>query len=180
MKKTVFWSILLGLILIITGTILTAIEYVALIINERAGHPQPFLFSNNDTVVLDTLQQKDMFKALDPLLGYAHTEEEIQRSLTVPYTYLPGFVAYTEKSRAQWQRPIIVILGGSTSDPVLYASKADAWPQILSQKMREANQPGTVVNGGVGGYSSSQELLKLVRDVIETRTRCCHQLQWLE
>jgi lysophospholipase L1-like esterase len=35
--------------------------------------------------------------------------------------------------------------------------------------MRSKGVPGTVVNGGTGGYTSNQELLKLIRDGLELR-----------
>jgi lysophospholipase L1-like esterase len=54
----------------------------------------------------------------------------------------------------------IVTLGGSTTDPIVERS----WPEQLAAQMREAGYRVLVYNGGVAGYSSSQELLKLLRD----------------
>lgn len=39
-----------------------------------------------------------------------------------------------------------------------------SWPEYLSEELRASGFQGTVINGGVEGYSTSQELLKLIRD----------------
>jgi hypothetical protein len=61
-------------------------------------------------------------------------------------------------------KPAIVTLGGSTTSGFLqHYSNGFTWPLFL-HKM--ASQKGyQVINGGVGGYSSSQELLKLIIEV---------------
>lgn len=56
----------------------------------------------------------------------------------------------------------IVVLGGSTTDGTLFPFRS--WPEILLEKI--GNQDVTIYNGGVVGYTSTQELVKLLRDVL--------------
>lgn len=58
--------------------------------------------------------------------------------------------------------PIIVTLGGSTTDGFFqHISAGDTYPLYLSQIFAEEYQ---ILNGGVGAYSSLQELYKVIRD----------------
>jgi lysophospholipase L1-like esterase len=41
------------------------------------------------------------------------------------------------------------------------------WVGEMARLMKTNGISGTIINGGVGGYSSSQELIKVVRDVVE-------------
>lgn len=104
------------------------------------------------------------FHALDPHLGYARAESEPEViELKKRFLWKDGFVIYKQKED-QIRRPIILTLGGSTTDGVTYGH---SWPEELAQILEENNIEATVVNGGMGGYSTNQELLKLVRDGIE-------------
>lgn len=71
----------------------------------------------------------------------------------------PGFVVYGSDNEKDYK---IVILGGSTTDSLVYPVKS--WPQLLYEKSVEGNL--TIYNGGVYGYNSGQEVLKLIRDVL--------------
>src|SRR5262249_19633208 len=42
-----------------------------------------------------------------------------------------------------------------------------SWPEELSKLLQEKQILGTVINGGTGGYSTNQELFKLIRDGLE-------------
>lgn len=55
----------------------------------------------------------------------------------------------------------IVVLGGSTTDGSLFPFKT--WPQLLFEKI--GRDDITIFNGGVVGYTSSHEMVKLLRDV---------------
>lgn len=59
----------------------------------------------------------------------------------------------------------IVILGGSTTDGTLFPFMS--WPEILMEKIGKRNVK--IYNGGVVGYTSTQELVKLLRDVLYLR-----------
>jgi lysophospholipase L1-like esterase len=112
---------------------------------------------------LRTLEGDSLFLALDPILGYAHRDNEpMSKPIRTPHEIIPGFVRYglhTYDKR-------IVVLGGSTTDPFLYGH---SWPEELAKLLQAEHLEVSVFNGGIGGYSSSQELLKLIRDVFELK-----------
>lgn len=56
----------------------------------------------------------------------------------------------------------IFVLGGSTTDGSLFPFRS--WPQYLLDKI--GSKKATIFNGGVVGYTSTQELIKLLRDVL--------------
>jgi hypothetical protein len=76
------------------------------------------------------------------------------------------------------ERPIIVCLGGSTTDSFLQISSPNgeplqvatgSWAEELARTMANKKIGGTVFCGGVSGYRTSQDLVKLVRDVLEIK-----------
>lgn len=56
----------------------------------------------------------------------------------------------------------IAVLGGSTTDGRLFPFKS--WPEILYDKINSERL--VVYNAGVSGYTSAQELIQLVRDIV--------------
>jgi len=104
----------------------------------------------------------DVYRIIDPHLGWAHSDKEtrVQDLHKRGYSWLPGFTIYN-KCFSHLSRPIILTLGGSTTDGVKYAH---SWPEELAKIFVTHGQQGSIINGGVGGYSSNQELLKLIRD----------------
>lgn len=69
----------------------------------------------------------------------------------------PGICVYGKEKEDDYK---IVVLGGSTTDGALYPFKS--WPELLSEELEGV----TIYNGGVCGYTSGQELIKLVRDML--------------
>ena len=69
-----------------------------------------------------------------------------------------GIKIYGNKEKA---KNVIAILGGSTSDPCHYPWKS--WGECLWELTKEEY---AVVVGAVAGYDSSQEVIKLLRDII--------------
>jgi hypothetical protein len=73
------------------------------------------------------------------------------------------------------ERPIIVCLGGSTTDPLLPCFLSDgitcdasgSWSEELSRIMESKKIRGTVFCGGMSSYKTSHDLLRLLRDVLE-------------
>jgi lysophospholipase L1-like esterase len=72
------------------------------------------------------------------------------------------------------ERPFIVCLGGSTTEPFFvvrsgkYSIVANGtWAEELSRIMEKRKIKGTVFCGGMGGYTTANDLLKLLRDVLE-------------
>jgi len=155
-----------ALYLVLTAMVIVClIEGIALFVERSHGKVFPFLYSprTNESTQLRTLEGDPLFLALDPILGYAHRQNEpMSTPIQTPHEIIPGFVRYglhTYDKR-------IVVLGGSTTDPFLYGN---SWPEELAKLLQAENFEVSVFNGGVGGYSSSQELLKLIRDVFELK-----------
>lgn len=108
---------------------------------------------------------------LDPLLGFAHNPDKhpvLQE--------IPGFVEYRTSSTEE--EITVVALGGSTTDaltglylnqPEVDTENPDNWVKSLADLMGSSGINGRVLNGGVAGYSSNQELIKMIRDVLPKR-----------
>lgn len=87
----------------------------------------------------------------DPMLGFNTLGDE----------RTPGFFHYgAEPSRGVVR---IAVLGGSTADPGSFVGTS--WPELLAQVIADDGVKATVYNGAVTGYTSAQELVKLLRDV---------------
>lgn len=71
----------------------------------------------------------------------------------------PGIVVYGEEKENDYK---IAILGSSTSEGLRYPFKS--WPELLFDGLKENRI--TVYNGGVSGYTSGQELIKMIRDIL--------------
>ncbi len=62
--------------------------------------------------------------------------------------------------------PMIITSGGSTTDGFFkFLNDGYTWPLGLSKILNTRNQSYQIWNGGVGGYNSSQELLKLITEL---------------
>jgi lysophospholipase L1-like esterase len=90
----------------------------------------------------------------DPYLGFGRIFYEHDNKF-------PGFKVHGDINK---DIPRIVTLGGSTTDAV-YAGICP-WPEILYHIMKRAGIEVTVFNGGFASYSSPNEFIKLVRDVL--------------
>lgn len=118
-----------------------------------------------DDSVDDGTAHAPHYNVLDFMLGYA--------SQTRPKGY-----STLHSTRLN---PIkILALGGSTTDPDVMDPlewrnieqrhlAEGSWPRQLFEICDKANLPVTIINGGTVGYSSAQELLKLIRDGIQQR-----------
>jgi len=143
-------------------------EYISLRINRSHGERIPFLFISQTSQYNSTNFVPLMpsgYSLLDPNLGYAHgdTEPAVQR-LKTRFSWLRSFAIYSNKPISQLDRPIILTLGGSTTDPV---QSGHSWPEELATLFNQRHVPATVINGATGGYSTNQELIKLIRDGVE-------------
>lgn len=87
----------------------------------------------------------------DPLLGCVRTND----------SELPGYTVFKNSSSANALR--ILILGGSTSDPTLMNLKS--WSEYLFDALNDMGIPNVIYNGAMGGYTSAQEMKKLIRDI---------------
>ena len=145
-------------VILVTSGCLLVVELVSRKVNSANGVNIPFVLETR----VQLRPEKNKFLTLDPHLGYAHGEnEERVKNLKEKYSWIDGFAVYTKRSMGDLQRPVILALGGSTTDGVNYDH---SWPEELAKLLIQKGKVGTVVNGGTGGYSTNQELLKLVRD----------------
>jgi hypothetical protein len=95
-------------------------------------------------------------------------------SFTVPYHFdaaltlnrvkeqLEGFEVFGDADNPD--APVIVALGGSTTESEMYFIKG--WVHFLSEYFKADGIPSIIYCGGVTSHTSTQELLKLIRDVI--------------
>ena len=96
----------------------------------------------------------------DPILSHVHDH---QGECTVRGGRVLGqYVLYDGKE----SDTIILTLGGSTTDG-FYSEYSDGytWPYFLNSLLVNSSIDAQVLNGGVGAYGSSQELLKLIVDL---------------
>lgn len=104
--------------------------------------------------------------ALDINLGNTYIGASKYSGLNMPERNIqceyPGFCIYGDCKGDNYK---IVTLGGSTTDGNLFNFKS--WSEILFEKIGKRNV--SVWNGGVAGYTSGHELLKLIRDVLSMK-----------
>lgn len=148
--------------LVVLAGVFIGVEGAAALMNRAAGEGVwPVLFDVKEFLrARGTVEQVGRTQTLgyvDPHLGYGHEHAVLER---LGDAMLPGFVIYGDTSDASAMR--IVALGGSTTDP----TDKENWPRKLHGLLKQRGTPNVVFNGGVSGYSSNQELLKLLRDVL--------------
>ena len=85
----------------------------------------------------------------DPLLGFAKQTNDI-----------PGYDIWPTDANFSGPNLKIMISGGSTSTWPL-----GVWSKLLGKKLTGTGYATIIFNGGVEGYSSSQELIKSMRDM---------------
>lgn len=90
-------------------------------------------------------------KCYDVTLSYNRTIDKLE-----------GFEIFGDKENPNAK--VIVALGGSTTESTYLFIKG--WAQYLAEILMKEHLPVKIYCGGVAGYSSSQELLKLIRDVL--------------
>ena len=148
-----------------TLLLLVVIEIVSWSMLLPDGQKQPFLLNMKREARVAQERKSDEFTALDPHLGYAHhADEAVVKQLNPKYSWVDGFVVYAGGDPLK--RPVILALGGSTTDGVSYGH---SWPEELQGLLDSKRIPATVINGGTGGYSTNQELIKLIRDGLSFR-----------
>lgn len=110
------------------------------------------LSAGKDYTQLHGLFHYDICDLIDPLLVYSRSED-----------VLPGF-RICDNPADDRKKLKIAALGGSTTDPSYSGLKS--WPEYLHETLEERGIPNTVFNGGIVGYTSSQERDKFLRDVL--------------
>lgn len=105
---------------------------------------------NVDFVIMGIGGYTKPIDAIDSLLGFSRIDDDI-----------PGFTVWKGKTETAFK---IVILGNSTSDPT--TGMLRSWSEILFEKLANKDFDVTIYNGATTGYCSTQEFLKLNRDVL--------------
>jgi len=96
---------------------------------------------------------------LDPLLGYAYSSEKYL-PLKSNEKYVNGIVTIGEEKDCNLK---IAILGGSTSD-IWYNG---SWVRPLYEKLnKEKDIKPYIISAAISGYSTNQEVFKLIRDLL--------------
>lgn len=91
----------------------------------------------------------------DPHLGYISLTVESGKEYN-------GF--YTFPAKLDTPKFKILVLGGSTSDP--WYAPVKLWCEVLRDICHEHGYNVEIITGGIMGYISAQELIKLIRDGI--------------
>ena len=93
----------------------------------------------------------------DALLSHVHNHHSLCQ---IKGGYADGeYVRYKESKP---DKPVLLTLGGSTTDGFFQdISEGDTYPKYLAASLASDFQ---IMNGGVGAYSSLQELYKVIRD----------------
>ena len=153
-------SILIGigtallLIFLIDG-----VSYFILKIEKKPTYP--IIFDGSANIIpekISPLMPAGEYNYYDPHLGYAHNPyKALDQALT------PGFAFYGTSNPSQGVNALkIVILDGSMTD----GNQTDNWAKVLYETMISQGYQVQILNGSVAGYSSNQELVKMIRDVI--------------
>lgn len=103
----------------------------------------------------------------EPEYGGCNLSRNQVFDLNLGYTYImdknySGFQVLGRDNKSDYK---IAVLGGSTTDGGQYQFKS--WVDYLYEKC--SGNDVTVFNGGIGGYTSTQELIKLLRDVLNLK-----------
>lgn len=163
--KGKFIFLMIGVLLTLIA--LLCVETLAFIALKSKGY-SPNFFVNRD---FKNKQMKDRpfpfsapITSIDPHLGYAHDLRVVKSRLKKSNVrLLPGFIQYYNPDKDIAEAFKIVTLGGSTTDGMLVDW---SWPEYLFKILDEKGFNVTIYNGGVAGYYSSQEMFKLIRDVL--------------
>ncbi len=150
-----------GIMLLAIPAFVAAVEVGSWVVLGMRDAPRfPLFYLPPDAPSAKVLTDEPWFQLLDPQLSHAYSVEYLKQKLP-EFTVLPGFVAYADPEKKKNALRIFA-LGGSTTDPHF----KESWPYFLQKKLDALGIDAIVFNGGVAGYSTNQELLKLQRDVL--------------
>lgn len=146
-------------IALVSILLLFMIETLAYFSIDRTGlKDQPFLVSFS-TLTRGTTKKSEFeeIDQVDPLIAFAWNPTS--KKYKAGQAIWPGVVVHGDLKEDGIR---IFTLGGSTTD----ASDPANWPKQLHSMIATEMPKPKLMNGGTLGYSSSQEFLKLVRDVV--------------
>lgn len=139
--------------------------------------PYDLMYEDKENIIIlvtAIMGMQEITKLLEGM-GYIYNENyflTFATELSAPFTYLDPVLSYSRGAEGEYEKVlfmgkreerkeerVILVLGGSTTDGTMYGIKS--WPYYLQQKVGKKIQ---IYNGGIAGYTSSQELLGLLRD----------------
>lgn len=105
-----------------------------------------------------TKLRQTILRGVDPILGFTYDGPE-DLVLATDEELSDGLIWIGNRAT---QGPRVGVLGGSTSD----ISYSGSWLRPLRVVGQERGRPLSLISGAVSGYASSQELIKLTRDLL--------------
>ena len=160
-RKTVYWLISVCISVCVCVSMMEIGSYLFL---KSKGIQSSLFLKRGEETILGRDQFREAYRTLDPHLAFTYgknSEKLVEIEKT--HKWIDGFLVESPPARGL-RKPVILALGGSTTDGVKFP---DSWPAQLSRLLEERNIPATVINGGIGGYTTSQDLFKLIRDGFE-------------
>ena len=155
--KVLLINLIILLFLILT---LETVTYYMLKIKGVTTRGWLYVQDSNDALIETT----DPCRRMKTHPFYAHAHDHNSQCQITGGVVKGGFVYYDISSDSKVRKTILT-LGGSTTDGLYeYISEGKTWPYLLNQDISKRGLKYRVINGGVGGYSSSQELLKLLME----------------
>jgi hypothetical protein len=150
-KKTLLFTVF-SLLSAVVG-----LELVSFVLAEVRSFP------NDRPFMARSVQHDCDLDGVDALFGYA-----VGACKTPDFLALREGLGFFYPAETTTTAPTILTLGGSTTDPVAMSKRSDigfdTWPRYLADHCR-AEHPGCrVVSAGRAAFTSSQELLTLIRD----------------
>lgn len=142
-------------------------EYSSILVEEILYEDNFFVVLENDKEKIKKLLELGLRKNIDfnmlPQLSFSDHIMESILDLNLGYTYkgnsrYPGITIYGQERKDDFK---IAVLGGSTTDD---GYDTRNWARILYEKWPD--DAITIYNGGTSGYTSTQELIKLERDIL--------------
>ena len=128
------------------------------LVAEIVGHKKAYQMLSTQGFILE----KDF--SIMGIGGYTELLTSIDSLLTLNRGE-NGYVGFKKMGEFSNQTYNIVVLGNSTSDPSTGMLKS--WPEFLFEDFKRTDINVAIYNGAITGYSSTQEFLKLCRDVLD-------------
>lgn len=165
MKKTFY---IIGVNILVTILIVVLLETVLFLSAIIFGHSNlGWVKSPNIPVLYKEVEDPCERMITHPY--YSHVHDHENKCEVVKGLVEGPFLFYNDSFENEKS---ILVLGGSTTDG-LYKKFANQknWAYFLSELLMNNNHNINLINGGVGQYSSSQELMKLIIDGMQIETK---------
>jgi hypothetical protein len=156
--KLIFINIFILIVFIIL------IETLALIGREYLNKKfLGWVFVSSDNYISQNIDNNCLRMITHPILFHVH---EHNNNCLIKDGYAEGsFIFYNDNNINNEK---IITLGGSTTDGFYQQySNGNTYPLLLDKIFKSKGYNIDIINGGVGGYNSTQELLKIITEVSE-------------